>query len=124
MKRFGKIFNNGNHSLNNYLIVVYLEGPPKRDFIKENVKNLKLMQQHNHTICQANDTNNYEGKINPQRKIRSNSHSRLRSTSSSVRNIATSKSMEVGKEYKYYFLQYVPVTDRFGFKFMCYCSKL
>ncbi|XP_031630015.1 uncharacterized protein LOC116345099 isoform X2 [Contarinia nasturtii] len=67
--------------------------PPKRDFIKENVKNLKLMQRRNHNPNQVSDTGDFEKK---QRKIRSTSHSRLRlSSSNSVKNIAAlSKSIE------------------------------
>lgn len=57
------------------------------------------MQQHNHSIKQSNDLHDFEknNKLQ-QRKIRSTSHSRLRSSTNSVKNIVTSKSIENGKK--------------------------
>lgn len=79
------------------LLQIKSEAPPKRDFIKENVKNLRLMQQNNQYISQANKSIDYERKGQPQRKIRSTSHSRLCSSTNSVKNIRSSKSIENGK---------------------------
>lgn len=77
------------------MYLLFAEGPPKRDFIKENVKNLKSMQQHNNNIKQTID---FERNKPQQRKNRSTSHCELRSTSNSVKNIVSSKSIENGKK--------------------------
>lgn len=77
---------------------IYTEAPPKRDFIRENVKNLKLMQQYNQNVSQANKSNEFEKERPQQRKIRSTSHSRLCSSTKSAKNTVTSKSIENGKK--------------------------
>lgn len=74
-----------------FMFMIYLEAPPRRDFIKENVKNLRLMQQNNQYI------NQYERKGQLQRKVRSTSHSRLCSSTNSVKHIRSSKSNENGE---------------------------
>lgn len=68
------------------LFVCKTGGPPKRDFIKENVKNLKSMKQHNHSL------NDIASKNSVQRKTRSTSQSRLCSSSN--------KSIENGKKIR------------------------
>lgn len=74
-----------------------IEAPPKRDFIKENVKNLRLMQQNTQYTNQATKSSEYERKGPQQRKIRSVSHSRLCSSTNSVKTIRNSKSIENGE---------------------------
>lgn len=56
-----------------------------------------MQQQHNHNLNQVNDANEIDRK-NPQRKIRSTSHGRLRLSTNSVKTIATSKSTENGEK--------------------------
>lgn len=75
-----------------------LEAPPRRDFIKENVRNLRLMQQYKQHHIQASKSIEFDPKRPHQRKIRSTSHSRLCSSINAAKNtLTTSKSIENGK---------------------------
>lgn len=56
------------------------------------------MQQCNQHVNQANKSIEFEAERPQKRAIRSTSHSRLCSSTKSVKNIATSKSIENGKE--------------------------
>lgn len=56
------------------------------------------MRQHNQHVSQDNKSIEFEKDRQRQRKIRSTSHSRLCSSTKSVKNIVTSKSIENGKE--------------------------
>lgn len=56
------------------------------------------MQQHNQHVGQDNRSIEFEKSGHCQRKIRSTSHSRLCSSSKSVKNIPSSKSIENGEK--------------------------
>lgn len=72
------------------------------------------MQQHNHSIKQPNDLDDFErNKLQP-RKVRSTSHSRLRSSTNSAKNIVTSKSIENGKNMES--ILYVPIIELHSIK--------